>query len=120
MERMTFLLSSAAFCLFVTVALGSAMTADCLCDGLPGNQCDYCETDLTHGGTQGDPIAMQGQYYDAWNEEHDDFHHQWVEMHREYHLDNPSEQEDAAFHEKMELAHDRFHGILNQAATGVR
>lgn len=119
MERLTFLLSSAAFCLLVTVALSSAMTTDCLCDGLPGNQCDYCETDLTHDGQFGDPIAMQGQYYAAWEEEHEDFHHQWVEMHREFHDTNPTEEEDAAFHTKMDDAHSKFHGILQGSATNA-
>jgi hypothetical protein len=119
MERFSFYAASAAFCLFLTVALTSAMTSDCLCDGLPGSQCDYCDQENPLGAAAGvsDMSAgFQGQYYDAWQQEHDEFHHQWVELHREFHEEEHTDAEHREFHRRMDKGHAQFHGILNGEA----
>lgn len=113
MERTTFFLASAAFCLFLTVAFGSAMTTDCYCDGLPGNQCDYCDEPAPADTAA--VTGLQGEYYDAWKQEHDDFHHRWVDMHKEFHAVPRTEEEDAAWHASFDAAHREFHGVLNGA-----
>jgi hypothetical protein len=120
MERFSFLVASAAFCLFVTVAFTSAMTTDCLCDGLPGSQCDYCEHPEAESVPAMSDAGLQGQYYQAWQQEHDDFHRGWVLEHGEFHESTWTEQEHRDFHARMEDAHGRFHGILSSASGQSR
>ncbi len=117
MERITFFAASAAFCLFLTVALGSAMTTDCLCDGLPGDQCDYCDHPAAE--EQAASADLNTEEKNAWIQEHEDFHQRWVEMHAEYHTVPRTDAEEAAFHVKMEEAAQTFHATLQQAGVPV-
>jgi hypothetical protein len=118
LESFAFYAASAAFCLFLTVALTSAMTSDCLCDGLPGSQCDYCDQ-ISPGGDL-PVVGFQGEYYRAWQQEHDEFHHQWVDLHGEFHAEDYTEEEHEDFHDQMDETHDRFHGILAGSSSSAR
>ena len=84
MERVTFFAASAAFCLFLTVALTSAMSTDEERVTLPGDTA-------------------------TWQQQHDDFHHRWTEMEREFGSHPRSEREKEEFTAQMEEAHRQFH-----------
>mgnify|MGYP000597035716 CR=1 FL=1 len=121
MERFTFLIASAAFCLFVTVALTSAMSGSCLCDGLPGSQCEYCdETEIGTAYSDRETTYDTGlpsydnEYVNAWEQEHLDFHHAWVREHEVLHTQPRTEEEHRAFHQSMDDGHRDFHGVIDQ------
>jgi hypothetical protein len=89
MERITFFAASAAFCLFLTVALTSAMSTDEERVTLPGDTA-------------------------AWQQQHDDFHHRWTEMEREFNVHPRSDKEKREFNDQMEEAHRLFHAMNDE------
>src|SRR4051812_13841586 len=87
MERWTFFLASVSFCLFLTVTLTSAMTTDCLCDQLPGDQCADCPHRSTEDsiGVDQSSGSLQLQYKKALLQEDREFHEEWIERNRAFH-----------------------------------
>jgi hypothetical protein len=69
MERLTFYTASAAFCLFLTVALTSAMSPK---DGADPECDELCAEILTHGDVPSS--GYEAQLVRAWQEEHDEFY----------------------------------------------
>lgn len=103
----------------ILLFMGEILRTECLCDGLPGGQCDYCSYDHSLLGddlTDEEKVLLNTEYaktfLEAWETEHTAQHQTWVEQHEEFHAVERTDDEHRTFHLQMEEAHRAFHQVF--------
>ena len=104
-DRLHFFLGAAFLILLLSIAVTLAATPQCLCDGLPGSQCAYCEAQDVDSDMNGHAAELDA----ALDGAHTEHHEAWVEAHRQFHFVERTDEDDRAYHREMEDAHRVFH-----------